>query len=143
MDSLTGVIWAMVAGVGFGVFQTVNRRAGLGMDVYRATFILILVSALILAGLSVATEDLSLLWAAPLSALVSFAIAGLIHFFLGWTLLSVSQKQVGAARTGALVGATPLFAAFVAALTLGEFLDLATGLGVVLVVIGVYLVSNG
>jgi drug/metabolite transporter (DMT)-like permease len=140
---MTGISWAIVAGIGFGLFQTVHRRAGLGIDVYRATFILILVSALILGGLSSVTQDLSLLWAAPLGALVSFALAGLIHFFLGWTLLSVSQKRVGAARTGALIGSTPLFAAVVAALTLGEFLDPPTVLGVVAIVIGVYLVSNG
>lgn len=83
-----------------------------------------------------------MLAAAPLSAYLNFAMAGLVHFFIGWTLISLSQNQVGAARTGALVGATPLFAAVVAALTLGEILDLWTILGILLVVGGVYLVSN-
>lgn len=140
---MTGVLWAVVSGVGFGLFQTLNRRAGRGIDVYWATFILLLVSAIVLAAASMATEDLELLRTAPLSALVSFGLAGFIHFFVGWTLLSVSQRWVGAARTGALVGATPLFATAIAALTLGEILSLPTLLGVALMVTGVYLVSSG
>jgi drug/metabolite transporter (DMT)-like permease len=111
------------------------------MDAYRATFILISVSALLLTAASLATEDLSLLRAAPPSGLLYFALAGFIHFFVGWTLVSVSQKRVGAARTGALLGSTPLFATVLAALILGEFLRPPALMGVVLVVAGVYLVS--
>lgn len=140
---MTGVVWAVIAGIGFGVFQSVNRRAGRGMDAYRGTFILLLVSAVILTVVSLTTEGLDLLRVAPLRALLYFALAGFIHFFVGWTLLSVSQQQVGAARTGALVGATPLFATVIAALALGEFLRPPAVLGIVLVVAGVYLVSNG
>lgn len=140
---MTGVLWAAISGVGFGLFQTLNRRAGRGMDAYQATFILLLVSALVLATASLATEDLNLLRTASPMALVNYGLAGLIHFFVGWTLLNVSQQRVGAARTGALVGATPLFATAIAALTLGEFLRPPTLLGVVLVVAGVYLISNG
>lgn len=140
---MTGVLWAAISGIGFGLFQTVNRRAGRGMDAYRATFILLLVSAIILTVASLMTENLNLLRAAPLSALVNFGLAGLIHFFVGWTLLSMSQKRVGAARTGALVGASPLFATVIAALALDEFLRPPAVLGIVLVVAGVYLVSNG
>ncbi len=113
------------------------------MDAYRATFILLLVSALLLTAATLATEDLSSLRAAPPRALVNFGLAGFIHFFVGWTFVSMSQNRVGAARTGALVGATPLFATAIAALTLGEYLSLPILLGIALVVAGVYLVSNG
>jgi len=137
-----GVFWAIMAGVGFGFYQTFNRKAGVNIDAYRATFISLLISALILVVASFAQEDLSRLTTAPLSAYLNFAMAGLVHFFLGWTLISLSQNKVGAARTGALIGATPLFATIVAALTLGEFLDIWTIFGILLVVGGVYMVSN-
>lgn len=137
-----GVFWAIMAGVGFGFYQTFNRKAGVNIDAYRATFISLLISALILVVASFAQEDLSRLTTAPLSAYLNFAMAGLVHFFLGWTLISLSQNKVGAARTGALIGATPLFATIVAALTLGEFLDFWTIFGILLVVGGVYMVSN-
>ena len=140
---MTGVLWAMTAGIGFGLFQSFNRRGGRGMDAYWATFILIFVSAVIMAIASVLTEDLNLLRTAPLRAYVNFGLAGFIHFFVGWTFLSISQKLVGASRTGALVSAAPLFAFFVGILVFDEFLSLPVISGIVLVIAGVYLVSNG
>ena len=138
---MTGVLWAAISGIGFGFFQAFNRRAGRSFDAYRATFILIFVSAVILALASLLTGDLNPLQDMPLIAYVNFALAGFIHFFLGWTFLSISQEKVGAARTGALVGATPLFATFIAALAFEEFIRLPVILGVITVVAGVYLVS--
>lgn len=138
---LAGALYAALAGVGFGVFQVFNRKARAGFNVYRATFTLLFVSAILLAIGSILTEDLSLLLQAPVSAYVNFGLAGLIHFFLGWTLITVSQNKVGAARTGALVGATPLFATLVAALAFDEFLSPPVLVGVVTVVAGVYFVS--
>lgn len=140
---MAGIYWAIIAGVGFGLFQTLNRKAGRGIDAYRGTFILLFISALILTVASLATEDLNILRITPLRAFLNFGLAGLIHFFAGWTFLSVSQQQVGAARTGAFVGASPLFAALIAALALGEYIDLLTVLGILMIVAGVYLVSNG
>jgi drug/metabolite transporter (DMT)-like permease len=107
---VTGVLWAIVAGLGFGVFQSFNRRAGRSIDSYLSTFMLLVASSIVLAIVSLLTEDLSPLGEAPLMAYVNFGLAGFVHFFLGWTFLTLSQKLVGAARTGALIGTTPLFA---------------------------------
>ena len=138
---LAGARYAALAGVGFGVFQGFNRKARAGFNVYRATFILLFVSAMLLAIGSILTEDLNLLLQTPVSAYINFGLAGLIHFFLGWTLITVSQNRVGAARTGALVGATPLFATLVAALAFDEFLSPPVLVGVFTVVAGVYVVA--
>ncbi len=138
---LTGVLYASLAGIGFGIFQAFNRKARAGFSVYWATFILLFVSAVLMAVGSILTEDLNVLVRAPASAILNFGMAGLIHFFIGWTLITISQNKVGAARTGALVGATPLFATIVAALAFGEFLSLPVLTGVVTVVAGVYFVS--
>jgi len=135
---MLGEIWASLAGVGFGVFQSINRRAAFGIDVLRATFTVLTVSAIFLGVVSLLLEDLDLLWKAPLSAWVLFILAGLIHFLLGWTLLNVSQRRIGAARTGALIGTTPLFATILAAILLGEWLKPLAIVGVVVVVLGVY-----
>ncbi|GAG78721.1 unnamed protein product, partial [marine sediment metagenome] len=120
---MTGALWAALAGIGFGFFQAFNRRAKTGFTVFGATFILLTISALILALASIATEDLSILPHIPPLAYVNFGLAGFIHFFLGWTFLNISQKKVGASRTGALIGATPLFASIVAILAFGEYLS--------------------
>ncbi len=139
---MTGAIWAVLAGVGFGMFQSLNRRAVSGMDVYLATFLQLLISALVLVVASVLTLDLGVLRQVPVSALVSFGLAGFIHFFVGWTFLNISQKQIGAARTSPLIGTTPLFAAVIAAVTLREFPDTLSWAGIVLMVAGVYVVST-
>ena len=133
----------MVAGVGFGIFQSFNRRAGRSIDSYVSTFLLLVVSSIILVVISLLTEDLSLLGQAPLMAFVNFGLAGFVHFFLGWTFLNLSQKLVGAARTSALIGTTPLFAFVVGLVFYGEVLSLPVIIGIILLIAGVYLVSNG
>ncbi len=138
---MTGALWAAVAGVGFGIFQAFNRKARKGLNTYWATFTLLFVSAVILAIASSFTEDLTSLFSTSPLAITNFGLAGFIHFFIGWTFLTESQNRVGAARTGALVGATPLFATIVAIMALGEILSLPLLLGVVIVVVGVYFVS--
>ena len=139
---MSGILWGLASGVGFGIFQTLNRKAGQGVDTYRGTFLLILISAVIMGIGAVLTEDVSLLWSAPFMAIVYFALAGFVHFFLGWTFIAISQGQIGAARTGAIMGTTPLFGAVVAAVTIGELLSIQAALGVVLIVVGVYFVTT-
>ena len=140
---MTGALWATISGIGFGFFQAFNRRAGRAFDAYFSTFVLIAISALILAGASALTEDLGQLNGQPLMMYINFALAGSIHFFLGWTLLTVSQNKIGAARTGALSGTSPLFALFISALAFNEFLHLPVLGGIFMLVAGVYLVSFG
>jgi drug/metabolite transporter (DMT)-like permease len=141
--TMTGVLWAIVAGLGFGIFQVFNRRAGRSLDSYLSTFLLLAASAVTLIVISALTMDLGLLSRAPFMAYLNFGLAGFIHFFLGWTFLTLSQKLVGAARTGALIGSVPLFAFVVGLIFYGEVLSLPIIIGIILVVSGVYLVSNG
>lgn len=138
---MLGAIWAVAAGVGFGIFQTVNRQAVRGMDVYVATFIQLLVSALVLATISVLTENFTFLQTAPPAAWLYFGLAGFVHFFIGWTFLNASQKQVGAARTSSLIGTIPLFGIVLAALTLGEIPSPVAIASMLLIMAGVYLVN--
>lgn len=140
---MSGAVWALIAGIGFGIFQALNRRAVYGMEVYLATFLQLFISALVLGGVTLATVDLSLIQDMPLSAWINFALAGFIHFFLGWTFMNASQKKIGAARTSPLIGTTPLFGAAVGALTQDEFPDLLSWIGILIIVFGVYLVSRG
>ena len=90
---------------------------------------------------SVLTEDLAQLNGVPFMTYVNFGLAGFIHFYLGWTFLTISQNKVGAARTGALAGTTPLFALFISALAFNEFLRLPVLAGIFILVAGVYMIS--
>ncbi len=138
---MTGTLWATISGLGFGIFQAFNRRAGRAFEAYFSTFILIAISAVILAMASVLTEDLGQLGKAPVMAYANFGLAGLLHFYVGWTLLSISQNRVGASRTAVLSGSSPLFALFISAMAFDEFLRLPVLAGIFMLMGGVYLVS--
>ncbi len=138
---MTGTLWATISGIGFGIFQAFNRRAGRAFDAYFSTFILIATSAIILAVASVFTEDLKLLARAPMMAYINFGLAGLLHFYVGWTFLSISQNVVGASRTAVLSGSSPLFALFISAMAFDEFLRWPVLTGIFMLMAGVYLVS--
>jgi len=138
---VSGVALGAVAGIGFGLFQVVNRRVNAAADVYVATFGLMAVSTAVLVAISALTEDPARLRGAPPSALLAFASAGFVHFFLGWTFLGLSQQRLGAARTGALMGSMPLIGAVLAIVLLGEALTLRTLVALVVVVAGVVAIS--
>ncbi|MFV2001215.1 MAG: EamA family transporter [Acidimicrobiia bacterium] len=138
---MSGVAWAVTAGVGFGLFQAVNRRANTGIDPYLATFSLLAVGTSVLFFVTLASADLSVIMKAPLVSYAYFAGAGIIHFFFGWTFLVLSQRRIGAARTGAAVAATPLVGSVLAAVVLQEPLGLAIAAGIVLVVSGLVVLS--
>lgn len=138
---MTGVALAAAAGIGFGLFQSVNRAALRGMDAYASTFLQVLVSAAILIAVSLAAGDPGRLAAAPASAWWRFAAAGLVHFSVGWTLLNLSQQRLGAARTSPLLATVPLFGVVIAAVTLREVPTAPELAGVGLMVAGVYAIE--
>lgn len=140
---MTGSLWAVASGVGFGVFQTLNRRALSGIDdAYVSTFLQLIVAAMVLVLASVTTQDLGLLSDAQLWAVIAFAVAGVVHFLFGWTFLNLSQKRIGASRTAPLLTTTPLFGLIIAAM-LGELPGWAALVGIVPMVAGAYLLSGG
>ena len=139
---MTGPALAAAAGLGFGVFQTLNRRAVGGMsDAYLATFLQLATALGVLVVATLATEDLGLLGDATAVSLVCFSVAGLIHFAVGWTFLNMSQMRIGAARTSPLLATTPVFGAVIAILVLNEVPAASSGSGVALVTAGALVVS--
>jgi drug/metabolite transporter (DMT)-like permease len=139
---VTGALWAAIAGLGFGAFQTLNRRAVGGMpDAFVATFYQLVVAFAVLVVATLATEDLGVLGAATALSLVYFSLAGVVHFAAGWTLLNMSQMRIGAARTSPLISTNPVFGVAIAAVTLREIPRLLAVLGIGLVTAGALVVS--
>ena len=140
---MSGAAWAALSGVGFGLFQALNARAVRQIEsVYVSTFLQLLVAAAILAIAAVATEDVGELADASAWALASFALAGLVHFFVGWTTLNFSQARIGAARSSPLLATTPLFGLVFAAIFTAELPRGAALGGIALTIAGAYLVSD-
>ena len=140
---MSGAAWAALSGAGFGLFQALNARALRDLDrVYASTFLQLLLAAAILALASLLTEDLGELGEASTWGLIAFALAGLVHFFVGWTALNLSQARIGAARTSPLLSTAPLFGLVFAAIFFADLPAWAALGGIALMIVGAYLVSD-
>ena len=110
--------WPRASGSGC---SSLNRRALVDIeDPYVSTFVNLVIAALALLGVALATEDLTRLLDAGAWPLIAFAAAGVVHFLLGWTFLNLSQRRTWASAHSPLLTMTPLFAPVVAAITLGQ-----------------------
>jgi len=141
---VTAALWAAASGIGFGLFQSLNRRAVRDIeDPYVSTFLNISIAAAALILLAVVTEDVSRVWEADGWAVAAFATAGIVHFLLGWTFLNISQRRIGASRTSPLLTMSPVFALAVAAFTVGQIPSWPAFAAIVPMVAGAYLVAGG
>lgn len=140
---MSGAAWAALSGVGFGLFQALNAKAvrDLG-SVYASTFLQLVLAAAILALASLLTEDVSEIGDASAWAITAFALAGLVHFFVGWTTLNLSQARIGAARSSPLLSTTPLFGLVFAAVIVSQLPGWSAAIGIALTIAGAYLVSD-
>jgi drug/metabolite transporter (DMT)-like permease len=139
---VSGAVVAAASGIGFGLFQSLNIRAVRGMDPFASTFLQIAVAAGALLAASVVSGGLAALGDAPLGSLAWFAGAGVLHFVAGWTLLNISQKWIGAARTSPLLTTVPLFGIAIAALTIGQLPEAVELPAIALMVCGAYVVVS-
>jgi drug/metabolite transporter (DMT)-like permease len=140
---VSGVLWATASGIGFGLFQSLNRRAIRGIeDPYVSTFLQLSAATAILLAASLVSEDLGQLEEATGGAIAIFALAGIIHFVLGWLLLNVSQARIGASRTAPLITLTPLFGVVLAAVTLGALPSVAALAAIVPIMVGAWILAT-
>lgn len=137
---IVGILYAFAAASGFALFQLTNRRALHGVDVYRGTLQLLVAGTTTLTLIALVTGSFSALAAASGRSVLMAAIAGFVHFFLGWTLLGAGQTRIGVARTSALLGTMPLWGALVATLFLGQAFTARHLGGLVFVIAGVAVV---
>ena len=139
---MSGVLWAIVSAISFGLFQTISRKASMNVNAFFHTFFLMIISTSFMIISTLMLEDIKhLTLYLTLQGIFYFAVAGIIHFVLGWTLLTVSQNRIGASRTSALVGTAPFFATLIGYLFFQEILSFHSILGIILVVSGIYLVT--
>lgn len=77
----------------------------------------------------------------PPNALASFAAAGLVGTMLGRAFEYAGIERIGASRSEPIKASQPLHAALLAVLILGETLTPVAGVGTVLVVVGIAIIS--
>jgi drug/metabolite transporter (DMT)-like permease len=139
---MNGALLAAASGVGFGLFQTTNARAlRSSEDPYASALVQIAVAAAALTLLALATGELAGVLDAPLWALGDFALAGVLHFLAGWSLLNLSQRRIGAARTSPLLTTVPLFGVVIAAVTIGQLPGAVALAAIVVMCAGAWVVT--
>jgi drug/metabolite transporter (DMT)-like permease len=140
---VSGAVLAAASGVGFGVFQAVNVRAmRSGADPFASMFVQVTIAALLLTGVTLASGELGEAFDAPAWALADFAIAGLVHFLGGWSLLNLSQKRIGAARTSPLLTTAPVFGVLLALIWPGQLPGFIALVAITLMCTGAYVVAS-
>jgi drug/metabolite transporter (DMT)-like permease len=139
---MSGALLAAASGLGFGLFQSVNVRALRATeDSYASTFVQVGVAALVLAAASIGAGQLDGVLDAPLWAIGDIALAGLLHFLAGWSLLNLSQQRIGAARTSPLLTTVPVFGIVIAAITIGQLPGAIALAAITLMCVGAYVVA--
>ncbi len=137
----TGIFYAIVAGLFWGTSPVLVKRGLVRADVSAAT---LYQQATILVTLIVAALYEGKLFAGDISpmAILVFAGTGVVGAYLGRTLFIKTVDQIGAARAQSLNNSSPLITVLLAALFLGEPLTLTVLVGVVLIISGVFFITE-
>jgi drug/metabolite transporter (DMT)-like permease len=137
----TGIIYAIIAGLFWGTSPVLVKRGLAHSNVsaatlcQQATILLTLLCAALLEG------DLFAGKIPPLAILI-FSVTGVVGAYLGRTLFVKSVDQIGASRAQSLNNTSPLITVLLAALLLGEPLSPAVIVGVLLIISGVFFVTE-
>jgi drug/metabolite transporter, DME family len=138
-----GAAWAAGAGVLFGLFQALSVRAvRAAVNVTLVTFVQVTAAAVVIGVIAVVAEGLGPLGDATAYSLLMFALAGIVHFFVGWVALNRSQSRVGAARTAPLIATSPVFGVLVALMVYGELPGLIALAGIAVTMVGAAVLTD-
>ncbi len=137
----TGILYALIAGLFWGTSPVLVKRGLARASVSAATLyqqgtiLFTLTCAALLEG------DLFAGKIAPIAVLI-FCLTGVVGAYLGRTLFVKSVDQIGASRAQSLNNSSPLITVLLAALLLGEPLSPALLFGVLLIISGVFFVTE-
>lgn len=77
-----------------------------------------------------------------LSALLAFAAGGLLTTLLGRVVLYAGIRRIGSSRSAAIKNGAPIFSILAAILILNERISLLSGIGIILIILGLYLLAR-
>lgn len=137
-ESLAGDLLILLAATCWAAFTVGVRHVGRGLDPLRVTAITIVAGT---PGLMLAAgrELFDVAWLSlPAGAWVAVGFSSLFAITVAYVIWSYAVQGIGGSRTAIYNCVTPIFAAAVAAVILGERLVPAQGVGAALVFLGVF-----
>jgi transporter family protein len=136
-----GIVYALIAGMFWGASPVLVKRGLAGSDVSAATLFQQGATLLTLVIFALFEGDL-LGGEISRIAVMVFIATGVVGAYVGRTLFVKSIAQIGAARAQSLNNSSPLITVLLAALFLGESLNLFILAGVLLIVSGVFFITG-
>lgn len=134
---MEAALLALLSAIFFGL-NALMVRIGLHHSPYRLNAVYAFFTAAIVLWVTVIFSGVSL---PPPESLGLFVIAGILAPGLSAFFGFESFRRIGIATTTSLFATAPLFGAVFAIFFLGEILTLATGIGTVLVALGIFFLS--
>ncbi len=136
---ITGILLSLMAALGFGLSAVFIKASMSSVSVKTATVISLISSSAVTMVIALSLHYEEILSLAPM-AFIWFLLAGLITFLGGRFLNFHAISLMGASKASAVVSSTPLFAAILAVLFLGETIGFMLGAGTLMIVVGITLV---
>ena len=137
-----GILFSICASIFFSLTHIAVRRGVSKLGVSTGTAIMLSSGTLALMLIAFIYDDVLIINSSSFSGLFFFALAGVIHFIGGWGFMNASASRIGATRVSAMASLTPLFAALLAFISLGETVNGYILLGVLLIVLGIYFITT-
>lgn len=138
---ITGILFAIIAAIGWGASAVLSRLALEKTDPKLATIVSLFFSSIIMFSLSISTQ-FNEFEKLVVSDFLWFFSAGLTSFAAGRLLNYVGIKNIGVSKASPLFGTAPLFAALLAIIILGEKPTIMLGMGIILVTFGIILITK-
>lgn len=137
-----GILYSISAAIFFSLSHIAIRRGVSKLGVSTGTAIMLSSGTIVLLLIAFLSDDVSIVYSSDVSSLLFFAFAGVIHFLGGWGFMNASASRIGATRVSAMASLTPLFAAILAFIALGETVNVYILAGIFLIVLGIYFVAT-
>jgi drug/metabolite transporter (DMT)-like permease len=139
---MIGEICALGAAVCWALTSVLIRSQLLKMDVLSLNTLRCLFACFFFVLWVTVSGKIGGLTSAPGPSLVLLAVSGIMSLGLGDTIFFQSQELIGTARALAISGVHPLFTLLLALLFLDEHVTWLMALGILLIIVGTYLLSS-
>lgn len=136
-----GHVYALTAGVIWGFTPIFTKKAMAGASV-RLVLVFGSTSGSLLLFLLAVLRGESVWIPEPPSTILAFIYIGITGSLIGRSLYIKGIEKVGGARATSVVNASPLITSFLAVAFLGEQFTPVIGVGILLIVLGIYLISS-
>ena len=140
---MLAIAFSLTAAVCWGMVNILVSKANERMNPTTAAFLSIFPSFAVVVTAAVVTGQITSLGQAGLLGFVYYAGAGLMNYALARILNFHSIRAVGASRSASITTGRILLGTIIALFVLNEAITLQIGLGVTMLLVGVYMTTRG